>query len=378
MRITPENNYITKNNNSQNELNKKYYQLMADLQTIEAAIITMRGRAVATDQSADESPADQKPFIDELNTLMTIKDSANAYLNTLKNCSVLGFTTNKVSDVDLSVLSNLTDVIHELPVYKNHHDNKQGPRQPSKSASELLQGAMKMDYNPSTKKIWARRAGFLLTCAACTAIAITGIALLMTPGINILAAIVAVPLTIKASAAFFGLCAPAAIKTGINLGFGTAKISTPMPSTIGSSAGGIFGGFSLARKFSILNKEKEIAARTTQTAAIHQLVNRLEEKINSDKDISVNVKDFLSNVIKKADTLYDEGASSSIAERRLSKTQKAHRVLSAATELIERFGPSKLSINQAEDKVFDAKDNLTLKSFLYPEKKRMADYLLKR
>lgn len=202
-----------------------------------------------------------------------------------------------------------------------------------KPLSELIADAAKLEYQISYLCVWLRRILFFVgsLLAAATAIAITTI--LMTPGVNIGAALVTIPSMLLASLAFFYLRKPVFMPESFNVGEIDFNVKVPMFSTLFT---GVAGGYGIhfLKKLSIINKPREIAARNLAAGTVNCLTHELTKKVDAISN-NDNVKKFLLAVIKKAEDMYNDGAKSTIYERRTSRMQKGRLILSETAKLIE-------------------------------------------
>lgn len=330
---------------------------------------------------------------DDYQTTQKLLATFQVYLDTQKASIKLGFiTTNKIDDADFAIfkaqaknLNSLRKMVEQSAPNNNAQpanvsrrssaapdDSQSAPNNPQSSnvpiplsaaadddqsvapadrqpaapaapaqsssdaLSRLIDDAKNMAYDVSYTKVWLRRTASVLSGLVAFAAATAAICLLMTPGVNIIAAVVAVPVALAALGAFWYMGKPetATMHTHVQA-MGTslpANFTMPVFSTAGLALAG-FMGVNAVRKLPIMNPKHEVAARNSQTATINQWTDLLKKKIKALQDS--DAKTFLLSVVDKADRMYNEGATAWFYETRTSKTKKAHLILRETAKIME-------------------------------------------
>ena len=167
-------------------------------------------------------------------------------------------------------------------------------------------------------------------------ILVAAVVIMMTPGVNIIAAITAIPMMLSATAAFFGLRGPVTAATTISASTPYGQISMPISATVPSTLGTLGAaaiGVSFAKKMRITDPKREAAARDNSAATMVGLANSLTKKIET-SECNDTVKSFLQSVVEKAACLYQTGASSFLHEVQSSKMLKARLILRETAKIV--------------------------------------------
>lgn len=261
----------------------------------------------------------------DINSVSALIEATKNTLEKIKSTKTCGITTRKMSDHDIDVLRLQSISITQV---KNLFSQEDKDHQPA--LSQLIEKAGQCAYHTSTLHIWLRRARLILTGLLGAAAAITVIAALMTPGVNIVVAIPLVLKTLQSIGAFFFLCKSATVSMTL---FG-CSIPVAVPATLGSAVSGALG-LTIAKKMSITAKPREIAATNTQVATLDILTDQLQKRIQFLKNADNSVTLFLLAVVDEANKMLKEGAASLLHETATSKMKKACLILQETAKLIE-------------------------------------------
>jgi len=198
-----------------------------------------------------------------------------------------------------------------------------------KSLSQLFADASKQEYDISKKKIWLRRAAYVLTGLAIGVGAIFLGCLLMTPVGHVGAAI-------TATFALIHFCKPAVAHTTVNVDGIPLPLSTPITAPPSSILMGPYAFFRWITGGAFVNNARETAARNLQAATINKLTDALIKKIKDPKNgMSEEVRAFLLGTVKEADAMYNEGVGSRFYESQSTKMQKAREILHETAKIVE-------------------------------------------
>ncbi len=335
MRIESNSILVAANVDSNETLKKCWVQLNVDLALLQGKLNQLRKKLI----NSIDNLSDATETLEDSGTLETQINTLTTYLKKIECTNKCSFKFNKMSEKDIAVLEQQALVIRKMSTvlgFQKTAARDEGTvpaNPPTDKLSELIHDAAKMEYDVSYKRIWLRRGILLLGGLLAVAAAVTTVCILMTPGVNIAAAAVMIPVTIKSVLAFFYMCKPAVVTTAINMGGYPVTVAANVPSTLGVPAAGIMG-LSLFSKLRVTNPEREEAARNMQAATMNALTDRLNSKIRALKD--GDVKNFLASVVKQADKMYNAGVGSRFHESQSSKMYKARIILRETAKIIER------------------------------------------
>lgn len=325
MRINIKDKVIAKKLADQQDVENDYIQLSQDLAFFEKKLCELNNILA----SSTTAPENARQTLEEHNTMQSFVGALKNYFSEIETKTTLGIKRNKLSDQDVLILK-----AQAVGIKSMRNQLEQSNTASPDKLSQLIRDASKMEYAVSYRKVWLRRGVALLGGLVTAALAIGVTCALMTPGVNVIAAIIAVPMMLSAAVAFFGLRNPVMTHTQLSMGGFPMNISAIVPSTLGVAAAGIMG-ISLFRKLCITNPKKELAARTVTVGVINQLTDQLKKKIKT-STFDEKIKDSLLSTVNTADKMYNAGMQSWFYESRVSKMQKARLMLEETAEFLEK------------------------------------------
>lgn len=317
----------------QDELIAMYLELQSDLAFFSTRLIDLQKTLTTTDA------LEQRQVFEEMKNVKQLIQTLESYIDVVHTKTILGIPNNKMTDQDIAVMQAQRQGIRSL---RNMIETPKGDL-----LSMLIDDATKMEYKVSTARRWLRRGAVVLGGLITGALVLGVITAAMTPGVNLIAAVLMIPTMLSAAAAFIGLRQPVVATTQINTGIFPLSISTPVPTTAGVLLS-FFSGAGLIRKLRITNPEREASARDLQTAAMNGYTDQLKKKIS--RLHNVETRSFLKAILDKADRLYNEGASSWLSETRSDKTIKARLILREVAKILENADSSKLTVEEINDR----------------------------
>lgn len=327
MRVTLEKSLIASNAEKNDLLINLYLDAQQDLAYFKKILMDLEAAFSVAE------PLKKRELYDEVQVVVKLIKTLDAYIDTLSATTTLGFNGNKMEDRDVAVLEAQVRGIKALRALI------ETPARPN-PLSTLIDEAGKMEYNVSAARRWLRRGAFVLGALISGAIAVVAVAALMTPGVNIIAAAVMVPTMLASAAAFFYLRSPVVVNTAIAAGPFHASIASAVPSSLGvATAAGL--GVSSFSKLRITNPVREETARNSAAAVMNGYIETLKQTINVGENR--NAKAFLIAVLNKASEMYNEGMSSRVVELRSSKTEKARLILREVAKVIEHVNYARLT-----------------------------------
>ena len=333
MRKSLEQIIVAKNKAQQEKIIGLYLQLQSDLAFFTEKLTSLQQALIKIE--ADK----RRELFDEIQNTKQLITTLEAYLTDIEAKQTLYITHGKMTDTDITVLEAQSRGINMLRTAVSSSDDK------TDNLSALIESSANMAYSVSPARRWLRRCGVVLTGLVCGAVALATVTAFMTPGVNIVTALLMAPMMLSSVAAFIGLRSPVTTTTQINTGFGPLNIATPVPTTLGVVTS-FFMGASLCRKLRLTNPAREEAARNVQTATVNNCIDLVKKKTKNLGD-NIKLQEFLNNLIKKAECLYNEGADSWLAETREAKMQKSRLILREIGEILKVANHKEYSVDDA-------------------------------
>lgn len=348
----------------------------ADMEILEAHVIMMQKMH---DLLKEPEDCYELIIVDDFTSVTKEKDK----LYIKKNGDNLEYTTVDMTTFEtikptefhskmLPDLNNLESA--KKPILSITMKRKHTVAAPKAKLSALIDEAEKLEYDVPKWKIWARRALFVLGALVTSSIAIAIACCLMTPGVNILTALVMVPTALTAILAFIYLHKPVSVNESSHMTMDGIPINVTGQMTLGASLGALLPmamAFNPMRKHStIINPPREIAARNLQAATINKLSSELIKEIKKLNDSThSDVKKFMLSVVYKTEKMYNAGVSSCFYESQSTKLQKARMILRETAKIVESDNIPKtvdeILCLEVANKVKNRKGNITNAKITY-------------
>ncbi|MCX7122032.1 MAG: hypothetical protein NTZ67_09740 [Gammaproteobacteria bacterium] len=352
------------NSKETEEMKAAFFSLMNDLNYFKERLPTLRKKSLemgdkirnkGNNSSGDvnKHSVEEEVFAcqNDADQLTKLIIALEDYIEKIKYSTFLSIKVNKMSDADIAILkthaTNVRDMRNVLEQEVPDTMPSAGTSAPAKPAQQgkklcnRFSDAEKSGYQIATWKIWARRTALVLGCLVAAAAAIAITCAIMTPGVNIITALVMVPVALTGILAFLGLHKPVSIakNTKIDIDGISMNISGSLPvmASLGALIPGAMALKAVLKDSTIIKPPRETTARNLQAATLNILTDTLIKKIELLSDEThKEVKAFLLGVVEKTDKMYNKGVGNLFHESQTTRIKKAQMILRETAKIMEK------------------------------------------